>query len=254
MLALIGNFFELIGGALTLNGEVLLAARDAPRAYLAAVIMALAAGISLSLGQCVVLFANRVPPGRFTATVLAGALLYGARLLLWTVAIWVVGVISPRYALPLDTIFLAVCFGQAPQLFGFFIMIPYLGMSLRRVLDAYSLIVVVAGLRVMLDVPVLAAFFAAGLGWLLQSFVAGLLERPLAGVRAWMWRTASGREDFASAGAIVDELLGSPRAPQGRQGTQTAPAGPDGPGAPGGASGTGGAGTGAGPAAGGTGR
>ena len=55
------NFFVLIGGALTLNGEVLLVARDAPRAYLAAVILALGAGASLTLGQCVVLFANRVP-------------------------------------------------------------------------------------------------------------------------------------------------------------------------------------------------
>ena len=251
MLALIGNFFELVGGALTLNGEVLLAARDAPRAYLAAVIMALAAGVSLSLGQCVVLFANRVPPGRFTATVIAGALVYGARLLLWTVAIWVVGVISPRYALPLDTIFLAVCFGQAPQLFGFFIMIPYVGMSLRRVLDAYSLIVVVAGLRVMLDVPVLAAFFAAGLGWLLQAFVAGLLERPLAGVRAWMWRTASGREEFESAGAIVDELMGNPQAFQRAPGT---PGTPGGAGEAGGGGGSTGAGTGPGQAGGGAGR
>jgi hypothetical protein len=246
MLELVHNFLRLIVGALTLDGTVLLAARDAPRAYLAAVLMALAAGISLSLGQCVVLFANRVPPGRFAAAVFAGALVYGARLLLWTVAIWVVGLISPRYALPLSTTFLAVCFGQAPQLFGFFIMVPYLGMSLRRVLDAYSLIVVVAGLRVMLDVPVLAAFFAAGLGWLLQAFVAGLLERPLAGVRAWMWRTAAGREDFESPRAIVDELLGNPQAVQGLQGTPGGGAG--------GAGGAGGTGTGAGPATGGTGR
>jgi hypothetical protein len=213
MLEVLGRFFQLIGGALTLNGEVLLAARDAPRAYWAAVILALAAGVSLTLGQCVVLFANRVPSGRFAATVFAGALVYAARLLLWAVAIWVVGLFSPRYALPLDTTFLAVCFGQAPQLFGFFIMIPYIGMSLRRILDAYSLIVVVAGLRVMLDVPVLAAFLAAGLGWLLQSFVAGLLERPLAGVRGWMWRTASGREEYETARAIVNELMDSPAAP-----------------------------------------
>jgi hypothetical protein len=116
-------------------------------------------------------------------------------------------VISPRYALPLRITFLAVCFGQAPQLFSFFEMVPYLGTSLRRVLDAYSLIVVVAGLEVMLGLPALPAFFAAGLGWLLQAFLAGLLERPLAGVRTWMWRTASGREEFATADAVVDQML-----------------------------------------------
>jgi hypothetical protein len=206
----IHDFFLLIGGALSLNGTVLLAARDDPRAYLAAVLLGVAAGVSLTLGQSVVLFANRVPPGRFAATLFAGALVFVARLALWSIAIWLVGVISPRYALPLRITFLAVCFGQAPQLFAFFEMLPYLGSSLRRVLDAYSLIVVVAGLKVMLDLPVLPAFFAAGLGWLLQAFLAGLLERPLAGVRTWMWRTASGREEFATATAIVDQLLESP--------------------------------------------
>ena len=57
------NFWTLVGGALTLNGQVLLVARDAPRAYLAAVLLGVAAGISLALGQSVVLFANRVLAG-----------------------------------------------------------------------------------------------------------------------------------------------------------------------------------------------
>ena len=155
MLEIWSNFWTLIGGALTLNGQVLLLARDAPRAYWAAMIIAVVAGISMMLGQSVVLFANRVPPGRFLATLFAGSVAFVSRLALWSFSIWVVGVISPRYALPIGIIFLAVCFGQAPQLFSFFEMLPYLGSSLRRVLDAYSLIVVVAGLRWMLDLPVL---------------------------------------------------------------------------------------------------
>jgi hypothetical protein len=202
------NFWTLVGGALTLNGQVLLVARDAPRAYLAAVLLAVAAGISLTLGQSVVLFANRVPPGRFAFLVLGGGLIFLTRLVLWSVAIWLVGVVSPRYALPLGVTFLAVCFGQSPQLFAVFETLPYFGASLRRVLDAYALIAVVAGLRWMLDLPVLAAFLAAGLGWLLQAFLGGLLERPLSGVRGWMWRTASGREVFVRA---PDVLVDRPR-------------------------------------------
>ena len=199
------NFWTLVGGALTLNGQVLLVARDAPRAYLAAVLLGVAAGISLALGQSVVLFANRVSQGRFAFLVLGGGLIFLARLGLWSLCIWLVGVVSPRYALPLGVTFLAVCFGQAPQLFAVFEALPYFGASLRRVLDAYALIVVVAGLRWMLDLPVLAAFLAAGLGWLLQAFLGGLLERPLAGVRGWMWRTASGREDFVRAPDVLED-------------------------------------------------
>src|SRR5262249_4517937 len=117
-------------------------------------------------------------------------------------------VIHPRYELHLGVTFLAVCFGQAPQLFAAYEMLPYVGSWLRRVLDAYSLIVVVAGLEAMLDVPVLEGFIAAALGWLLQAFLGGLLERPLAGVEDWMWRTASGREAFVrSPGVLVDPDL-----------------------------------------------
>jgi hypothetical protein len=200
-----GDFWILVGGALTLNGQVLLLARDDPLAYHAAVLLAVLAGVSRTLGQSVVLFANRVPPGRFAVTLLLGGVTYLARLSLWSVCIWLIGVIHPHYELHLGATFLAVCFGQAPQLFAAYEMLPYVGSWLRRVLDAYSLIVVVAGLEAMLHVPVLPAFFAAALGWLLQAFLGGLLERPLAGVEDWMWRTASGREAFVrSPGVLVD--------------------------------------------------
>lgn len=201
------DLWRVVDGALGLDGRVLLAARDDPRASAAALVLAVVAGASLTLGQSVVLFANRIPRGRFLVALLAGALLYVARIVLWACSIWIVGLISPRHALPLDATLLAVCFGQAPQLFAFFEMLPYVGTSLRRVLDAYSLIVVVAGLRVMLDVPVRAALLAAGLGWLLQAFLSGLLERPLSGMRSWMWRVVSGRKEFSTAAQVVDELL-----------------------------------------------
>jgi hypothetical protein len=164
------------------------------------------AGVSRTLGHSVVLFANRVPPGRFAVTLLLGGVTYLARLILWSVCIWLIGVISPRYELHLGVTFLAVCFGQAPQLFAAYEMAPYVGSSLRRVLDAYSLIVVVAGLEAMLDVPVLPGLFAAALGWLLQAFLGGLLERPLSGVEDWMWRTTSGRETFVRSPVVLVDL------------------------------------------------
>jgi hypothetical protein len=201
------DFWDLVGRALTLDGRVLLAAPADILTYTAALALAGAAGISLTLGHSVLLFANRVPRGRFVATLLVGALVYLARIALWTVSIWLVGLVSPRYALSLSTALLAVCFGQVPQLFAFLVMLPYVGPFLRRALDAYSLVVVVAGLRAMLDISILTALATAGLGWLLQAFLNGLLERPLAGVRTWVWRTATGQEEFTSATKAIDARL-----------------------------------------------
>ena len=102
MLEVWSNFFELVGGALTLNGEVLLAGRYVPR---------LPGGRDHGPGRRGLALARAVrrpvrqpgaPRALHPATAIAGALVYGARLLLWTVLpSGVVGVISPCYALPL---------------------------------------------------------------------------------------------------------------------------------------------------------
>src|SRR5215831_8978736 len=121
---------SLIGSALSLDRVALALAVTSPGALTAALTIALLSGISLMLGQSVVLFANRVSRKRFAVCLGVAGVVYVGGLIVWGVTIW----FAARYIFGLDisarTITFAVCVGQAPLLFGFISLIPYLGTSL----------------------------------------------------------------------------------------------------------------------------
>src|SRR6187397_3344124 len=112
------EFLALIGSDLALDRNALAAASTAPAALTAALWIAFLGGVSLMLGQSVVLFANRVSRRRFAACLAVAGLVYVAGLAVWGVSIW----LSARIFgidIPTGAIAFAVCVGQAPLLFGF---------------------------------------------------------------------------------------------------------------------------------------
>jgi hypothetical protein len=186
-------FLSLVGSALTLDRSAIAAAAMAPGALTTALAIALLGGVSLTLGRSVVLFANRVSRGRFVVCLLVAGLVYVVGLAVWMFAIRLVADLVLRLDVPNGAIAFAVCVGQAPLLFGFFVLMPYMGSSILRVLNAYSLVVVVAALSATLGLRVWQAALLAAAGWFLRAWLDGVLSRPLAGVRTWLWRASTGR-------------------------------------------------------------
>lgn len=186
-------FLALVGSALSLDRSGLAAAATSPVALSTALAVAFLGGTSLMLGQSVVLFANRVSRRRFVVCLFVGALVYVVGLVAWGITIWLVARFGFRLDPPTGAITFAVCAGQAPLLLGFFILIPYIGSWTQRVLDAYSLVVVVAALSATLGLRVWQAALLAGAGWALHAGLERLLSRPLSGVRTWLWRASTGR-------------------------------------------------------------
>jgi hypothetical protein len=157
-----------------------------------------------------VLFANRVSRRRFVACLAIAGLVYVAGLVVWGVTIW----LSARFFgfdILARTVTFAVCVGQAPLLFGFLCLMPYIGTSLQRILVAYSLLVVVAALSGILDVRVWQAALLAAAGWVLRAGLDRLLNRPLAGVRGWLWRAATGRPTPITRADALAALTSDPR-------------------------------------------
>jgi len=206
----VATFVSLIGSALSLDRSALDAAATSPGALTAALWIAFLGGVSLMLGQSVVLFANRVSRRRFAACLAVAGLVYVAGLAVWGVSIW----LSARIFglnIPTGAITFAVCVGQAPLLFGFFCLIPYLGTSLQRVLAVYSLLVVVAALSAVLEVKLWQAALLAAVGWTLQAGLSRALSRPLAGVRTWLWRASTGRPTPIMRQDALAALASDPR-------------------------------------------
>jgi hypothetical protein len=120
------------------------------------------------------------------------AVVFVAGLGMWAASIWLIATFFAEVPVSASDVLVAVCLGQAPLLFGFLVLIPYLGSSIRRILQAYSLVVVTAALSAMFGIRPIAALGLCGLGWVLQIAMLGLLQRPLAGMRRWLWQAASG--------------------------------------------------------------
>jgi len=204
------DFFSLIGSALSLNRSALEAAAMAPDAAAAALWIAFLGGVSLMLGQSVVLFANRVSRRRFAACLAVAGLVYVAGLAVWGVSIW----LSARIFgldIPTGAITFAVCVGQAPLLFGFFCLMPYVGTSLQRILMVYSLLVVVAAISAVLDIRVWQAALLAAIGWAVRAGLDRVLTRPLSGVRTWLWRASTGRPTPITRVDALATLASDPR-------------------------------------------
>ena len=204
------EFLSLVGSALSLNRGALAAAATTPGAVTTALWIAFLGGVSLMLGQSVVLFANRVSRRRFAACLAIAGLVYVFGLAVWGVAIW----LSARlFGIDIFTgaITFAVCVGQAPMLFGFFSLMPYLGTSLLRILTVYSLLVVVAALSAVLDIRIWQAALLAAIGWAIRAGLDRALTRPLAGVRGWLWRASTGRPTPITRADALAALTSDPR-------------------------------------------
>jgi hypothetical protein len=183
----------LLGAALALDREALATLASAPLALRSALLVALLGGVSLTIGQSVVLFANRVSPGRFVLLLALGALVYAFGLVVWAATIWLASTYGFRRPIELAPLVFAVCVGQAPMIYGALILLPYVGTGVQRFLAAYALVVVVAALSAVLGIRVWEAVVLAAAGWLLRALLDTLLSRPLGGVRLWLWRAASGQ-------------------------------------------------------------
>jgi hypothetical protein len=206
-----------IGGALTLNRDTFVVLRDDPPSIIPVLIVLLLAGVSLTIGQSVVLFANRIRPRWFLVALLGSAVGFSVRLFLWGVTIALICDHVLQVSAPPRLILLAVSLGQVPYLLGFLVLLPYLGMLLRRLLDAYALVIVVAGLAAMLEISVPRALAAAALGWALQALAAALIQRPLAGVPPWLWDATAPQRAAARVDQLPLKLPGGPDAATARE-------------------------------------
>jgi hypothetical protein len=205
------ELLSLIRIALSLDRSALAVAATLPGAVAAALVIAFLGGASQMLGQSVVLFANRVSRRRFVACLGIAGLVYVAGLAVWGVAIWLTARYGFGLEIPTGAITFAVCVGQAPLLFGFFCLIPYLGVSLHRVLLVYSLLVVLAALSAVLDIRVWQAALLAAIGWALRAGLDRVFARPLAGVRIWLWRASTGRPTPFTRQDSLAALTSDPR-------------------------------------------
>ena len=187
--------------------------QEAPwRDVLVATVVVLA-GISEALGQSVVLFASRVKKRRFVLSLLFSASVYTFSFFFLSLSVWLVGSQVFDREVAFSTIVRAVGLGYAPYLFSFFILAPYFGNPIGLLLSVWSLIAVVRGVQVVLDLGTWQALLCAFLGWLLLQLIQRTVGRPLTGGVRWLRRRVAGAP-LATSRAELRELFALPQRPR----------------------------------------
>ena len=206
------EFANVVTRALLLDSEAHRIVQEAPwrNALVAAVVVL--AGVSEALGQSVVLFASRVKKRRFVLSLLFSASVYTFSFFFLSLSVWLVGSQVFDREVAFGTVVRAVGLGYAPYLFSFFILAPYFGNPIGLLLSVWSLIAVVRGVQVVLDLGTWQALLCAFLGWLLLQVVQRTVGRPLTGGVRWLRRRVAGAP-LATSRAELRELFALPQRP-----------------------------------------
>ncbi len=210
ILQFFGLIASLAGGAIGYSASAFLRVAGSAEAQSAALIIAFLAGVSEMLGQSVVLVVNRVPLYRFLASLAFTGATYALTVITWSIAVLAAAPLTRLGAVGIDdfaaiTGVLALAF--APRLFGVFSIAPYFGAALGNVLEVWAMSLAIFGLHVGLDLPVAAAVFCGGAGFLVsylfRSFLGRLLAKPIGRLR----HMVAGSPLDRSPRQILDDIM-----------------------------------------------
>ena len=206
--------FELALAAMGFSTAAFMRAAGSAEAQTAALTIAFLAGVSEMLGQSVILVVNRIALYRFLASLVFTGVTYLVTALIWTFSAIAIAPLTRVGMIDLsDTVgvFAIVSLAFAPRLLGVFSIAPYFGVAFGNALEAWAMVLAIFGLRVALDLPLGAAVFCGGAGWLvgyfLRNFFGHALAKPLGRLRVMV----SGSPLDKTPQQIVDEIVSSIR-------------------------------------------
>ncbi|MFN2124789.1 MAG: hypothetical protein ACK2UP_14925, partial [Candidatus Promineifilaceae bacterium] len=171
----LGLVKELIVGVLRLDPAVFEAILDSSVAGIVLdLIILFLAGLSDTIGHSAVFFANRVPRRRFLFALVVEALGFVTGVFIWAFSIWLLAGFLFNAQQNYANVVRTVSLGYAPLLFGFLILLPYLGNIIFVILRVWVLLAVLVAVSVDYNFGFWPAFTCSVLGWALITFLARL--------------------------------------------------------------------------------
>jgi hypothetical protein len=206
LLDLIINALAIGRGVLLLEPAVFQAILDRPDMRFVALTLLLVGGLSDVLGQSVVLFANRVKPGRFVISVLASVIVLALSVFFWAATIWLIGRFVFGSDQSLLNVLRVVAASYAPLIFGVFIFIPYLGNIIYRLLRIWIFLALMVGVQVAYPFTFWQALWCCALGWVAYELITRFPALPLEGLSRWWWRLTTGTPETMDIQARADQI------------------------------------------------
>lgn len=171
--------------------------------------VALVAGISVFLGQGVVLAINRVRGLRRLLTMIAAAIGMVAAGAVEAVLVSIAGFIALGDWRHLDVLLPTVLLASAPYWLGFLVAVPYSGPGIARLLNAWHLVCLWALLVPVLGVGRIPALLVAGIAWLATMALDWINEHSPLRLRERVFRLITGTKGLTGADVLAASAMGS---------------------------------------------
>ncbi|MBD1911671.1 MULTISPECIES: CAAX protease [unclassified Leptolyngbya] len=188
------HFWDFLGGVFSLNGETFQQIVAVPWGFWFALEVVLAAGLSLAVGQSIILFINRVRPVRFIFSLLLNAVLYVCGFLFLVFSTWLITLFPWAVQASLGDLIRVLGITYAPLLFGFLAAIPYLGIPLLTLLSVWHFLALVVGFAGLTEVSLTQSIWYVAVGWGVLQILQRVIGQPIANLGRWVADKVAGVE------------------------------------------------------------
>lgn len=195
----------LVGQALTLNREAFALLDQGTAGLRLSLSVVFVAGVSSALGQSLVLFANRVAPRRFLASLLLSGAVFTAVYLFWSTSLWLIATFGFGHASPYVNALRTVGLAYSPQLFGFLVLTPYFGSFVAALLSVWNLLAIVIATGAVFHLTTLQSVASAALGWMLLQVLQRTIGRPVLALGRRLRIAVAGRRLVPLTEALENE-------------------------------------------------
>lgn len=183
---------DLISGSFALNQEAFQTIVRLSQGRSIALLVVLLAGLSLAIGQSIILFVNQVKPVRFIFSLLLNAVLFVFGFLFLVSSTWLIGWLPGFVHLSWRDLVRALGLSYAPLLFSFLGAMPYLGVPILNLLSVWHLLAMVTGVSAIAAVGGASAFVHVAFGWLTLHLLEGTIGQPIAQLGERLTRQVAG--------------------------------------------------------------
>ncbi len=203
-----------IVNALWLNPRVLEIVEQEPASAWVVGGIVFLAGASTLLGESAILFINRVRRGRFFLSLITNGLVFMISYAVWGLTISIVGRVIFQVNPPWGQVVRMVGLSTAPLVFGFLVLIPWMGTFVDKVLHIWSVLILIGIVQFEFKIGFVGAVVCVGLGWVLSLLFTNTIGGPVVKLRNRVFQMVSGsslektNEDILLrfAGAKFEEL------------------------------------------------
>lgn len=176
----LSRYGELVGGAFELSQSAFQLTATLTDGLWLALLVVLLSGLSLAIGQSIILFINRVKPSRFIFSLLLNAVLFTFGYIFLVFSTWLITLLPGTVSVPLPTLFKVLGLAYAPLLFSFLGALPHLGYPLQNLFSVWNLLAMVVAFAAVTNLNLTRALGYVVVGWVVKRLLETTIGQPIA--------------------------------------------------------------------------